>query len=253
MKVFYRLNGVNSFDSTGYLLKGTTPANLATYSYSGLNVIKDSLTTLEVGAVYSSGSKGVRLGRISAVITYTLPVAPSGLTATPISTSSVELSWTDNAIVETGYRVERSLDGISEWVQISGDLAVNTTLFTDDTVTSGITYYYRVYAFNSAGNLGYSNISEVNTNIPVAPSVVTLNTLSCGGTPTDMNLSWTDNSFNETGFDLEQSVDGINYTFLATVGADVVSHDFVGSECNYRIRAYNDFGHSTWSTVDIIQ
>ncbi len=89
MKVFYRVDGVDSEDSTSYELRGTMPSDLPTYSFSGLNIPKGSTTNLEIGVVYSGGTKGVRLSRISAVVTYTPPVvASSGLTATASKSSS---------------------------------------------------------------------------------------------------------------------------------------------------------------------
>ena len=90
MKVFYRIDGVDSADSTAYVLKGTMPSDLPTYSFSGLNISKGSTTNLEVGVVYSGGTKGARLSRISAVVTYIPPTvaSSSGLTATAAKSSS---------------------------------------------------------------------------------------------------------------------------------------------------------------------
>jgi hypothetical protein len=47
-------------------------------------------------------------------------------------------------------------------------LAANTTTYTDTSVTSGTTYYYRVRAKNDAGNSAYSN--EVSVTTPTAPA-----------------------------------------------------------------------------------
>lgn len=253
MNVFYRLNGVNSSDAGGYTLTTTTPSDLSATSFSSLSTIKTSSTTLESGAVFTAGNRGLKLSRLATVITYTPFATPSGLSASPISTSSVQLNWSDNSTFESGYRVERSLNGVSGWTQRGSDLAANSTSYTDTGLTQGTTYYYRVYAFNSGGNSAYSNLTSVNTGVPLAPTNVILTTPTCGVPLTSMNLSWTDNAFNESGFSLQQSLDGINYTDLASVGASITSHDFTGTECDYRIRSYNGFGVSTWAYVDIIQ
>ena len=38
-----------------------------------------------------------------------IPIAPSGLTATATSSSTIDLGWIDNAINEVGQRIERSV------------------------------------------------------------------------------------------------------------------------------------------------
>ena len=46
-----------------------------------------------------------------------LPAAPSALAANAVSSSQIDLAWTDNAGNEAGFNIERSLDGIS-FIQI---------------------------------------------------------------------------------------------------------------------------------------
>jgi hypothetical protein len=89
MNVFYRLNGVLSADQGAYALIGTTPVALATTTFSGLSTVKSSTTALEVGAVYSAGTRGVRLSRVATVITYT-QLAPTVTTvsASPSATTT---------------------------------------------------------------------------------------------------------------------------------------------------------------------
>jgi hypothetical protein len=55
---------------------------------------------------------------------------PTGLTATPISSSQIDLGWVDNATNETGYVVERSLNGTSGWTQVA-TLAANSTTYSN--------------------------------------------------------------------------------------------------------------------------
>src|SRR6185295_11928927 len=55
------------------------------------------------------------------------PSAPSGLVATPISPTRIDLSWGDVG-GETGYRVERSSDGSSGWNEIAS-LGANQTTY----------------------------------------------------------------------------------------------------------------------------
>ena len=158
MALFYRLNGANSADSATYSLTGTTPTSLTQTSFTGLAIVKTSTTTLEVGAVLSSGTTGARLSRLGTVITYTptLPQAPSNLVATA-SSSSIFLTWTDNANNESSFVVEKSTDGVS-YSSIAFK-APNAQSHNDATTTPGVLYYYRVAALNETGTSTYSNVA----------------------------------------------------------------------------------------------
>lgn len=82
--------------------------------------------------------------------TFPAPAAPTGLTATPVSTSQINLAWTDNATTETAYRVYRSTDGVS-YSQVGSDLAADANSYNDATITAGTYYYYKVAAVNAGG------------------------------------------------------------------------------------------------------
>ena len=84
------------------------------------------------------------------------PLAPTYLTGTVISTMQVNLSWTDNATNEDGYKIERKTD--SGNFTVVGSAGANISNFSDLGLTANTTYTYRVYAYNSAGSsLQYSN------------------------------------------------------------------------------------------------
>jgi hypothetical protein len=96
-----------------------------------------------------------------------VPIAPTNLTGTVISTSQVNLSWTDNATNEDGFKIERK-SGSGSYALV-GSMGSNLITFSDLGLTPNTTYTYRVYAYNSAGNsLQYSNEVIVTTqdNIP---------------------------------------------------------------------------------------
>lgn len=91
------------------------------------------------------------------------PAAPTNLTATAISSSQIDLSWTDNAKNENGFKIER------DSVQID-TVGANVTSYSDDTgLNPSITYYYRVCAYNDAGDSGYSNEASATTKPPENP------------------------------------------------------------------------------------
>lgn len=68
--VFYRLNSVDSNGSGSYLVTGNVPKPLGSTSFSNISVTKTATTTLEIGAIFTSGKKRVRLSNLSSVVTY---------------------------------------------------------------------------------------------------------------------------------------------------------------------------------------
>jgi galactose oxidase len=91
------------------------------------------------------------------------PAAPTNLTATAVSSSQINLSWTDNSNNETGFKVERSKNGLS-FSQIRMTNANVTTFSNNVGLTPSTTYYYRVRASNGGGNSDYSNIASATTS-----------------------------------------------------------------------------------------
>jgi hypothetical protein len=89
------------------------------------------------------------------------PVAPSGLGAQVASTSTINLSWTDNATNEGQYVLERSGSAVFANVT-STSLPAGTTTYAD-TVPGPDVYYYRVRAANSAGSSDWSGTAAAAT------------------------------------------------------------------------------------------
>jgi hypothetical protein len=88
----------------------------------------------------------------------TAPAAPSNLTAVPASSSLINLAWQDNASNETGFKIERSTDGVN-FTQIA-TVGADVKSYGDTNVAQGSTYSYRVRATNSAGDSAYSNTAS---------------------------------------------------------------------------------------------
>jgi len=90
------------------------------------------------------------------------PAAPSGLQATKVSSSQINLTWSDNSGNEDGFDIERSTDGVT-FTRIT-TTAANVTDFSDTGLVADTSYDYRVLAFNSNGDSDYSNISSAVTD-----------------------------------------------------------------------------------------
>jgi hypothetical protein len=99
------------------------------------------------------------------------PAAPSGLTATPISVSQIDLSWVDNSSNESEYRIERCQGAsCTSFVQIA-TVGPDAETYSDTTVAPDKAYRYRVRAANGAGVSTASNVASATTPIagPAAP------------------------------------------------------------------------------------
>jgi hypothetical protein len=88
------------------------------------------------------------------------PNPPSNLGATAVSPTQINLIWADNSGNEDGFKIER-WNG-SSWAQINM-VGANVNTYADSGLTGSTTYYYRVRAYNSIGDSGYSNESSATT------------------------------------------------------------------------------------------
>ena len=95
----------------------------------------------------------------------TAPNAPSGLGATAISSSQINLQWTDNSSNETGFSIERCTGaGCSTFAQV-GTAAAGANTFSDTGLAASTSYTYQVRAVN--GSLA-SNPSNTATAVTQA-------------------------------------------------------------------------------------
>ena len=100
----------------------------------------------------------------------TVPAAPSNLTATRLSTSSIRLSWIDNSSDETGFKVYSSRDGVS-W-NFLGTVGANVTSVDNTGLKRNVTYYYKVRAYNAVGDSIDSNVASSRTSLNAATAPI---------------------------------------------------------------------------------
>lgn len=158
----------------------------------------------------------------------------------------IEFMWSDVAD-ETGYIMERSDNNGSTWTQLS---AIATNEYKDYTAAPGVSYCYRIYAYNEVGSGGYSDILVLNlAGAPTAPNNLTAT--SAGST--QINLTWTDNSNDEVGFKLQISLDQSTWNTIYTAQAGETSYSNTGLNSTttyyYRVFAYNDIGNSDYTNI----
>jgi phosphodiesterase/alkaline phosphatase D-like protein len=199
---------------------------------------------------YDSG-KGFYDFHVSYSTVPTTPPAPSWLDATAISTSQITVTW-ENVSNETGYKIYRSQTPSGTYNQI-GTTPANTCTYTDQGLSSGTQYCYKVKAYNASGDSGFSPYDCATppySGTLSPPSWVNANPTS----NTTMDITW-ENVSNETGYKVFRSpTSNGTYSQIGTTSANVCSYPDQGLSQNtqycYKIKAYNGNGDSDFSPSD---
>ncbi len=242
----YTLNG-GQWTKTQKLLSTA----MGQYDHGNVAAIDQGGNTILVGASYEDNSEGAAY----VFVRDTAPLPdPSNLTATPVSSTQIDLSWSDNSTDETEFQLERSPDGVSSWTSI-GTVGANGTTYSNTGLTCNTTYHYRVRAYRSSDNR-YSAYSPagIATTLACAPLPPPNNLTATAISPTRVALTWNDHSTDETSFHLERSFDGFTGWFeVGAVGPNDTTYTDTAAACNtfyyYRVRAYRstDNQYSTFS------
>jgi len=142
----------------------------------------------------------------------TPPNAPVGLIAYPISSSSILGEWQRVRTNETGYRIEQSADGSSNWTA-NQTIGPWNQYFTMSAVAEQ-RLCVRVIAFNAYGDSPPSNVAC--TVAPAAPTELSATYIDGG-----VNITWRDNSNVEEGYIIYRSTETDSewgYDIWETVG-----------------------------------
>ncbi|HYG63988.1 MAG TPA: fibronectin type III domain-containing protein [Thermoanaerobaculia bacterium] len=111
------------------------------------------------------------------------PASPTQLAASTRSSTSIELSWQDNASNEDEYRIEVKT-GESLFVDIGG-VPTNTTSVNVTQLVPGTSYTFRVRARRSSAYSSYSNEATATTTPETAACVSSETVLCLDDTPGD--------------------------------------------------------------------
>ncbi len=244
---------------TGYVVERSTTSGsgftrIATLAANSTSYDDTSLTQATTYYyrvyAYNTGGPSTLTPELAVTTLQPPPSAPSALSATPFSATRIDLSWTDNASNESGYRIERSTTSGSGFSQV-GTAAADATSFSDTGLSGETTYYYRVYAYNTGGNSAYTAEASAAThsaNLPEPPTGLVASTISA----TQINLTWTDIATNEASYKVERSTtSGSGFAEIASLAANSTSHSDTSAAAAttyyYRVRAQNVNGYSAYT------
>ncbi|MBL0744243.1 fibronectin type III domain-containing protein [Chryseolinea lacunae] len=93
------------------------------------------------------------------------PAAPTSLAASPLSKTSINVSWTDASTTETAFELYRSVHTSTSFVLFK-TLPPNTTSFLDEGLFPNETYFYKVSAVGTGGSTSTAIVSATTLNTP---------------------------------------------------------------------------------------
>jgi hypothetical protein len=182
-----------------------------------------------------------------------LPLAPSACAARSIAANKIQVCWQDNSNNEDGFHIKWAPSPTGPWKTIS--VPANTTCYTHTGLEASKMYYYKVRAYNSVGLSSWTSpLASAKTQkagTPNAPSDLDAVAVGCS----QVNLTWHDNSNNETGFKIKRRVapSGV-WAVVANLDANVTSYTdnsvMASTEYEYRVQAKNNIGNSKPSETE---
>lgn len=188
------------------------------------------------------------------------PAPPTNLAYSITGTSSVRLTWTNNATwpAATGFLIQRATNAA-----FTQNLRTFTsgigTVYTDSTATPGTTYYYRVRAENAVAYSTWSNtVTVVLFAVPPAPTNLAARVVVTGLTTASVVLTWVESAgATVTGFTVERATNAAFTTghVSTSVSAATRTYTFTGlnrlTTYYFRVRAVNGPVTSAWTTITV--
>ncbi|MBI4785586.1 MAG: multicopper oxidase domain-containing protein [Chloroflexi bacterium] len=269
----------NSTTETGFRVQRATDAgftaNLQTFNintpnttgYADTGALNDRTYYYRVAAV--NGNVVSSWSNVLTVVT--APAAPGRRGFGQVQSNNIRVRWTDNSTTETGFRVQRANNAAFTTNPVTFTVAANQTAYNDATVQPNTVYYYRVFAYNAAGNSLPSQMIWARTPQGPAPEppqgVVAQQAAPGPAAPVarssrsgaiEVELSWEDIANDEQGFYIQRASGQTPYlpsdtrspafTNIATVPANTVYYlDTTaqpGMTYTYQVVAYNAAGTS---------
>ncbi len=165
--------------------------------------------------------------------------APSLLSATAVNSSSIRLTWQDNSINETGFRIHNGMG----W---STDVGPNVTSYTRTGLAPGTLQCLYVGAIDNGGRVSMASTYSCATTPTPTPLGVPLNVNAVAVDANRIQISWTDNSSAEMGFAIA------NGTTAANVGANITTYIWAflapgTTMCFWVASKSSSLGQSPWS------
>ncbi len=242
------LSWVDISGETGYIIERSSNSGFTTIDASYTTIdISYNITGLSSGTTYYFRVYGINdlgNGPYSNTVTVLTIPSPTSISSSSISTSGFTLNWT-SVTGATSYIYQRSTDASFTVIDasLSGLSGTSTTI---TGLSSGTTYYYRMYAINSSGQSSVSNTLILLT-LPSTPTI-TISDVSANG----VIINWTTIT-GASSYQLEQSSSNTFIVIDASYTSTNTSYSFnnllSGTTYYFRLKAINSSGQSSNSNI----
>jgi chitodextrinase len=217
-------------------------ASPTTYSDTGLTA--GTTYTYTIRAVDASGNTSNASSSASATtLDTTAPNPPTTVTATAVSETRIDLSWSgasDNVGVAS-YRIFRN-GGATAIATVTAP----TTTYSDTGLTAATTYSYTVKAVDGSGNVSNASTAASATTLDTTPPNAPTTATATAASDSQINLSWSGASDNVgiTGYRIYRNGGA---TPIATVAPTPTSYSNTGltaaTTYTYTVRAVDAAGN----------
>lgn len=255
----------NSNNETGfeiqYSLDASFTSNVSLVSTAAGITSKSVSGLLEATKYYFRvrATNGTNVSNFTASVNSTTLVnTPSTLSATVQSgsTSQINLSWADTSSVESGFLIQYSTDpAILTGIQTKS-ISANTTSTQITGLSANTTYYFKIQTTHATlPASAFTEIANAKTNANPTPPIAPSNLVALATSSSTINLSWTDNSSDETGFTIEQASSSafsapiVTTTYAANTTSTTINGLSASTTYFYRVKATNSVGSFAFSNV----
>jgi hypothetical protein len=141
--------------------------------------------------------------------------------------------------VDNGYNFSAS-DGVNQWKTDSDPSGDQEQLYITELQRFATQESLESLVTNSGWPASKGTIAPPNQPANIRASI----------TGNVIDLTWADNSWNETGFTIERKIDNGDFALLANIGANITTYSDTKPACNYvsyRIKANNALGSSEYT------
>ena len=118
--------------------------------------------TITIQATDNDGGVGVETVGVT-VTGPTPPSAPGNFSVASVTSTQIQLAWTDASNNEDGFAIERcDKKGCTNFLEV-GRTGSNSTSYTDTSLTPNTQYSYRMRSFNTGGTSSYTPVISAKT------------------------------------------------------------------------------------------